>query len=266
MTTTGSIATRTELIRRPMVAEVVSNRPLTPHLRRITLTGPEFDRFGYAGPDQMVRIFLAPAPGAELHLPDSAQWWPALQAMPEQLRPVVRNYTVRRLDTVRRQMEIDFVLHGDAGPASAWALRAAPGDRIGVLSDGAWYAPPADTDWQLLVGDETALPAIAAIVEALPAQTPAIALVEVGSAAHQIEVRTPAGVSLTWLYRGDTPPGSGDLVLRTLRGLELPTGTPYAFVAGESSMVTSVRRHLCGERGTAKERVYFGGYWKATGH
>lgn len=262
--TVGSTLVEAEVIRRPMLAEVVANRPLTPHLRRITLTGAEIDRFGYDGPDHLARIFLAPTPDADLHLPDSAQWWPALQAMPAERRPVVRNYTVRRLDAGRRELDIDFVLHGDGGPASAWALRAAPGDRIGVLSDGAAYAPPADTDWQLFVGDETAVPAITAAVEALPPQARAIALIEVGSAEHEIEVRTPPGVTLTWLHRGGAPAGGSDVVIRTLRDLALPAGTPYAFVAGESAMVTTVRRHLCAERGIAKERVYFGGYWKVT--
>ncbi|MFY1594057.1 siderophore-interacting protein [Micromonospora sp. WMMD737] len=264
--TVGSTLVETEVIRRPMLAEVVANRPLTPHLRRITLTGAEIDRFGYDGPDHLARIFLAPTPDADLHLPDSAQWWPALQAMPAERRPLVRNYTVRRLDAGRRELDIDFVLHGDGGPASAWALRAAPGDRIGVLSDGAAYAPPADTDWQLFVGDETAMPAITAAVEALPPQARAIALIEVGSADHEIAVRTPPGVTLTWLHRGGAPAGGSDVVIRTLRDLALPAGTPYAFVAGESAMVTTVRRHLCAERGIAKERVYFGGYWKVTAH
>ncbi|MEH1163902.1 siderophore-interacting protein [Micromonospora sp. CPCC 205539] len=254
------------LIKRPMFAEVVANRPLTPHLRRITLTGEELDRFAYEGPDQLARIFLAPAPGAELHLPHSEQWWPAVQAMPDEVRPIVRNYTVRRLDAARRELDIDFVLHGDGGPASAWAYTAAPGDRIGVLSDGAEYAPPVDTDWQLLVGDETAMPAITAAVEALPPDARAIVLLEVGSAEHEIEVRTPVGVTLTWLHRDGAPAGGSDVVIRTLRELALPAGTPYAFVAGESTMVTTVRRHLCTDRGIAKDRVYFCGYWKHTAH
>ncbi|MET8118357.1 siderophore-interacting protein [Micromonospora sp. NPDC005189] len=266
MLTVDAIPVEATLIRRPMLVEVVASRLLTPHLRRITVTGAELDRFAYEGPDQLARIFLAPAPGVELHLPDSEQWWPGIQAMPADLQPVVRNYTVRRLDADRREMDIDFVLHGDGGPASAWARRAAPGDRIGVLSDGADYAPPADTEWQLLVGDETALPAITAAIEALPPEARAIALIEVGSAEDEIEVRTPVGVTLTWLHRGGTPAGGSDVVIRTLRELTLPAGTPYAFVAGESSMVTTVRRHLCTERGIAKERIYFAGYWKVSAH
>ncbi|MEH1098899.1 siderophore-interacting protein [Micromonospora sp. CPCC 205561] len=264
--TIGTTLVEAPAIRRPMLAEVVATRHLSPHLRRITLTAAEIDHFGYDGPDHLVRIFLAPAPDAELHLPDSAQWWPAVQAMPAEKRPVVRNYTVRRLDVERRELDIDFVLHGDCGPASAWALRAAPGDRIGVFSDRAWYAPPADTEWQLLVGDETAIPAITAAVEAMAPDARAIALIEVDSAEHEIDVRAPAGVTLTWLHRGGTPAGRGDVVIRALRELAFPAGTPYAFVIGESAMVTTVRRHLCVERGVAKERVYFGGYWKTAPH
>ncbi len=188
--TVSTLPATTRRTQPPMLAEVVATRMLTPHLRRITLSGPDLDCFGYDGPDHMVRIFLAPSPGAELHLPDSAQWWPAMQAMPEQSRPVVRNYTVRRLDLARREIDIDFVLHGDGGPASAWARTAAPGDRIGVFSDRASYAPPADTDWQLFVGDETALPAITSALESLPTGTRAIALIEVGTAADEIDVRT----------------------------------------------------------------------------
>ncbi len=251
-------------ILRPMEAEVVAVRTLTPHLRRITVTGPGLDRFGYDGPDHLVRIFLAPEPGAGLHLPDSEQWWPALQAMPSDIRPIVRNYTVRRLDVERRELEIDFVLHGDTGPASAWAGRAAVGDRIGVLSDGAEYAPPPGTAWQLLIGDDTALPALSAAVTV--AEVPTIALIEVGSAADEIPISPPAGAAVTWLHRGTAAPGTSDVVLRTLRELALPTTQPYAFVAGESTMVTTVRRHLCTERGFAKEHVYFCGYWKNTAH
>ncbi|MFC0531309.1 siderophore-interacting protein [Phytohabitans kaempferiae] len=249
-------------IRRPMVATVVAVRSLSPHMVRITLAGPELDRFGYDGPDHLARVFFAPEPGGELHLPDVDDWWPAVQAMPVERRPVVRNYTVRGLDADRREMDIDFVLHGDEGPASRWAGAARPGDRIGVLSDGAEYAPPADTRWQLLVGDETALPALAAIVEALPPGTPAVALLEVGEAADEIEIMVPAGVRLTWLHRGAVPAGRSDVVLRALRDTTFPAGPPYAFVAGESGMVTAVRRHLVGERGMAKERVYFCGYWR----
>ncbi len=249
---------------RPLPAEVVRAERLTPHLTRITVTGPDLDGFGYDGPDHLVRIFLSPEPGGAPVLPDSDDWWPALQAIPGDVRPVVRNYTVRRLDRARREMDIDFVLHGDNGPASAWAGTAAPGDRLGVLSDGAEYAPPPDTDWQLLAGDETALPAITAAAEALPAGATAIALIEVAGADCEIPVAAPSGVTVHWLHRRGAPAGSSDVLVRTLRDMPLPAGTPYAFLAGESTMVTTARRHLCAERGFPKNRVYFSGYWRAS--
>ncbi|MBL7259881.1 siderophore-interacting protein [Paractinoplanes lichenicola] len=226
----------------------------------MTLTGDELDRFEYLAPDHLVRIFL-PRDGV-LELPDSEQWWPALQAIPEERRPFCRNYTVRRIDHARKELDIDFVLHGDGGPASAWALKVAAGDRIGVLSDSADYDPPADTTWQLLIADETGLPAITATLEALPPGMPAIALLEVDSSADEIPVRVPEGSTLTWLHRRGDAPGMSDVVIRTVKDLDLPAGTPYAFVAGESGMVTTVRRHLVKERGLDKERVYFCGYWK----
>ncbi|MDG4795650.1 siderophore-interacting protein [Micromonospora sp. WMMD1082] len=261
---TADTATSPARVRRPMPARVLATRKLTPRLVRITLTGAELDTFGYDGPDHLVRVFLPPEPGAELRLPDGADsWWPAVQAMPAEVRPIVRNYTVRRLDEARREMDIDFVLHGDTGPGSSWAASAAVGDQIGVLSDGAEYAPPPDTVWQLLIGDETALPAIAATVEALPSRIPAVVLLEVGDATDEMPIALPDGARLTWLHRGAEAAGRSDIALRTLRGSELPVGTPYAFVAGESSMVTSVRRHLVQDRGMAKERVYFCGYWRA---
>lgn len=251
-------------VRRPMLAHVIATRKLTPRLVRITLSGSELDTFGYDGPDHLARVFLPPRPGATLRLPDSADnWWPAVTAMPESVRPIVRNYTVRRLDEARREMDIDFVLHADAGPGSAWAATAALGDQIGVLSDGADYAPPVDTEWQLLIGDETALPAIAAIVESLPAHSTAVVLLEVGDGTDGLALAATAGTTVTWLHRDAEPAGRSDVVLTTLRGAQLPTGTPYAFVAGESTMVTSVRRHLVNDRGFAKDRVYFCGYWRA---
>jgi NADPH-dependent ferric siderophore reductase len=173
--------------------------------------------------------------------------------MPAARRPTVRNYTVRYADRARRRLDIDFVLHGDSGPASAWAGRARPGDRIGVLSDGCRYRP-GDADWQLLIGDETALPAIASIHEGL--RTPALTFLEVGDAQDEVEL---VG-EVTWLHRSGP---RGARVLAALRALDFPGGVPYVWVAGESGLATSVRRHLVNERGIDKERIYFCGYWRA---
>ncbi|WP_170134119.1 siderophore-interacting protein [Murinocardiopsis flavida] len=246
---------------RAMGATVVANRALNAHMTRVTLTSPDLDRFAYRGPDQLVRIFLPPEPGAPLELPRGEQWWPEVKALPEHRRPVVRNYTVRGIDYASRELDIDFVLHGDAGPASRWALRARPGDRLGLLSDGARYLPPGDTDWQLLVGDETALPAVAAATEALDPGVRAIVVLEVADRSAEIPIDVPAGADLTWLHRGDRPFGAP--AVDFVRGTALPGGVPYVWAAGESSLATGVRRHLVNERGFAKDRIYFCGYWRA---
>jgi NADPH-dependent ferric siderophore reductase len=118
-------------------------------------------------------------------------WWPQIVAMPDEIRPWVRNYTVRHLRPELGELDIDFVVHGDTGPASGWAQRARSGVWVGLLDQTAPYDPPAGTRWQLLVGDETALPAISAIVENLPDGTDAQAFVEVPTPADRVSLSCP---------------------------------------------------------------------------
>ncbi|MFE9727767.1 siderophore-interacting protein [Streptomyces sp. NPDC005794] len=235
-----------------MFASVVGVRRLTARMVRITLAGDGVGDFHYAGPDHLVRLFLPVSD--DLQLPTGSDWWTELQAMPEERRPVVRNYTVRRIDHVRRRLDIDFALHGDSGPASAWAGTAEPGDRIGILSDGARYQA-GDADWQLLIGDETALPAIASMLEG--ARTPVHTLLEVKDEQDVLDLAGEA----TWLYRSGSP---GSRTVEALRALPFPPGTPYVWVAGESTLATSVRRYLVNERGVDKQQIYFCGYWRGT--
>ncbi|ONI75163.1 NADPH-dependent ferric siderophore reductase [Actinosynnema sp. ALI-1.44] len=234
-----------------MFVTVTAVRRLSERMARITLTGDEIAEFDYAGPDHLARVFFPVC--EDFRLPVTEQWWPELQAMPVERRPVMRNYTVRRMDHARGEMDIDFVLHGDSGPASAWACAAKPGDRIGVLSDGAEYRP-GDADWQLLIGDETAIPAITGMLETL--RTPAHTFFEVADELDVIDVASPA----TWLYRSGT---RGAKVLEALRGMAFPEGKPYVWVAGESTLATSVRRYLVNERSIDKKQIYFCGYWRA---
>ncbi|MFI2780879.1 siderophore-interacting protein [Streptomyces sp. ALB3] len=237
---------------RAMFVTVAAVRRLTPRMVRITLAGNDVDDFHYAGPDHLVRLFF-PVNG-HLQLPTGPDWWPEVQAMPADRRPVVRNYTVRSIDHARRRLDVDFALHGDIGPASAWASSAEPGDRIGVLSDGARYQAD-DADWQLLIGDETALPAIGSMLEG--ARTPVYTLLEVKDEQDVLDLAGEA----TWLYRSGAP---GSRALEALRALPFPPGTPYVWVAGESTLATSVRRYLVNERGIDKQRIYFCGYWRGT--
>ncbi|MCO1655421.1 siderophore-interacting protein [Pseudonocardia humida] len=244
-----------------MAARVLRTTPVAPHMTRITFGGPELTRFVGVGRDQVVRMFF-PRPGQrEPVIPDSGDWWETYQAIPEDHRPALRNYTVRRFDADALELDVDFVLHGDEGPASAWALRAAPGDVVGVCHDAASAEPPADTDWLLLVADETGLPALSVILEELPAGHRALVYVEVGGPEDEIALATGPHVDLVWLHRQGVTAGRSDIVVRTLRQARLPEGQVYAWVAGESGMVKEVRRHLVRDLGVDKRRVEFCGYW-----
>lgn len=250
-------------VQRPVLVTVTATRPLTPRLTRVTFAGDDLEQFAYEGPDQLVRLFLPNEHDADLALPVTTDWWNELCALPESIRPVVRNYTARRFDRGERELDIDFVLHDhNAGPGSAWAMTATIGQKVGMLSDGADYAPPADTEWQLLVGDESSLPAVAAILESLPAATRAVALIEVADEQDELPLTVPPNVTLVWLHRRDTH-RRGALALADLKARDLPDGIPYAWVAGESKLATGVRRHLVNDRGVAKKRIYFCGYWRA---
>ncbi|MBP2475471.1 NADPH-dependent ferric siderophore reductase [Crossiella equi] len=245
-----------------VLAEVSQVRRPSPALARVTLAAPELDRFGYDGPDHLVRTFFPVADQAAPVLPATTDWWGEVQEMPEEVRPVVRNYTVRRYDPERREIDIDFVLHGDKGPATRWANRARPGQLIGLRSERAGYQPTPGADWQLIVGDETSLPAIGSIVESMPRGVHAKVFVEIAGDAEEQSFDTAADVELHWLHRAGQRAGTSDIIARTLRAAELPDGECYAWVAGESGMVTAVRRHLVRDRGVPKESIYFCGYWK----
>ena len=255
---------RATYLRRCVHAQVVQTKQLTTHLKRITIAADELRAFPWHGPDQWFRLFLPREGQTRPVLPTRADdWWPQIVAMPDEIRPWVRNYTVRRLRPELGELDIDFVMHGDGGPASRWALRARSGDWVGLLDQTAPYDPPAGTRWQLLVGDETALPAISAIVENLPGGTDAQAFVEVPTPADRVSVSTPEGVRVTWLPRESTDATIGSLALDAVR--EATLGEPhegYAWAAGESGLIRQVRRHLVSRRGMPKSAVYFCGYWR----
>lgn len=249
------------------LCRVVGVEPLTPRMRRITLASDDLLGARPVAPDQQVKIFLArdggvpEIPAAPEDGSGVAGWYVRYLAVPEERRPWMRSYTVRALDPDAGRMVVDFVLHGDgepggghAGPASRWAARAAIGDVVGVLGPAvAGYRSPDGEPVRLLVGDETALPAIAAILEQLPPGTRAVAVVEVDGPAEEQEL---PGADVHWVHRG------GGSLPDAVRAVELPEGPVFAWVAGEASAVRAVRRHLVGERGLDRRRVAFTGYWR----
>ncbi|MFD4608194.1 siderophore-interacting protein [Streptomyces sp. NPDC058440] len=258
--------------------QVVRARRLGPSLVRVTFAGPDLHAFHSDGRDQSLSLFL-PQPGqtepvVPLELGDS--WWQGWRELPDDVRAVMRSYTLRSLRRGPDEIDIDFALHGlepgaavPAGPASRWAASATPGDRVLLLGPAVAdnrairFRPPEDTDLVVMWGDETAVPAATAILESLPAGTRVRAWLEVGHAGDIQDAATDADADVTWLVREPGRPEGSPMALDALRGTRLPIGErPYVWLAGESGCVRALRRHFVGERGTDRRRVTFVGYWR----
>ncbi|MGB2567089.1 siderophore-interacting protein [Micromonospora citrea] len=238
-------------------------------LIRVTLTGPELAGFAGGGRDQSVSLFL-PHPGQPepvVPLDAGEDWYARWRATDPAVRAVMRSYTISAQRPEVAEVDVDFVHHGDVGPASRWAGRARPGDAVVLLGPATpdnrsvCFRPPPDTEHVLLAADETALPALAGILAWLPAGTSVRAWIEVPDAGDIRRLPTAADAELRWLVRGTTPPGSG-LLVEAVRAARVPAGLPYAWIAGESATVRALRRHLVAERGLDRRRVTFAGYWR----
>ncbi|HEX4815697.1 MAG TPA: siderophore-interacting protein [Nonomuraea sp.] len=238
---------------------VLRTERLTPHLVRIVVGGDGLADFATSGlTDHYVKIIF-PHEGVAYPRPFSMKV--CRETMPRALWPRLRTYTVRAWDPAVRELTLDFVVHGDEGRAGPWAERARPGDVVLMLGPGGGYAPDPAADWHLLVGDESALPAIAASLEALPAGATAYVLLEVDSPADRVRLDTAADARVTWLHRCGLP--VGELLVEAVCGLRFPDGDVHAFVHGEAGFVKRLRRHLRLERGIPLDRLSISGYWRA---
>ncbi|MGO2684080.1 MAG: siderophore-interacting protein [Microbacterium sp.] len=254
--------------------EVLRTEQLAPHWVRVTLGGDEIQKFQPMGYDQWFRLFIPVAGEAGLErVPAKAHklfGYLKFLRIPDGERPVMRNYTVRahRPATAERgaEIDIDFVLHGSAaegtaGPASRWAETCKPGDRVLIIDEGLTFNPERGTDRVVLVGDETALPAIASICASLPESASGAVIIEVPSEEDALLFSHPADVSVEWIVRPHSS-APGTLALSALRELTLPDAPFHAYAAGEQAIASGVRKHLVGERGVDKNTVSFCGYWK----
>ncbi|MFB6992051.1 siderophore-interacting protein [Streptomyces sp. NPDC056304] len=248
---------------------VLRTRRLGPSMLRVTFGGPGLDGFAAGGRDQSLSLFL-PHPGqAEPIVPvsEDGNWFATWRALPENVRAVMRSYTVRaqrHTPDGATEIDIDFALHGDGGPACRWAAAASPGAPLKALgpavedNTAVRFRPPQDTDWVLIWADETALPAASAALEWLPAGMKARVWLEVQHTEDRQALNTAAKARISWLVRDEGAPSA----LEAVRAAELPEGTPYVWIAGESSQVRAVRRHLVQERRFDRRRVTFVGYWR----
>jgi NADPH-dependent ferric siderophore reductase len=251
--------------------QVARTRRLGPSLVRVTFTGQVEDGlrdFVAGGRDQSLSLFLPhpgqPAPVVPVDAGDGAAIFAAWRALPDDVRAVMRSYTVREQRVEDGEVDIDFAVHEDGGPACRWALAAEPGHKVTVLgpavadNTGVRCRPPEDTDWVLIWADETALPAASAILEWLPAGRKAKVWLEVPHAGDRLPLKTDADADITWLVRDEGAPSAVEAVAAA----ELPEGVGYAWIAGESGSIKALRRHLVNDREFDRRKVTFVGYWK----
>ena len=283
---------------------------ISPNFVRVTLGGTGLDDFGTPGDtcDARIKLIFPPASGVLPAIdPETDDWWGAYLAVPEAERGSMRTYSIRelRVRDAGTEVVIDFVMHlapGLTGPASLWASSAAVGDELLVVGprrgregrSGIEYAPDGASQ-VCLVGDETAAPAIARILEDAPRELRGIAFIEVPTASDELTIDAPKGVEVHWLprsgaahglrviptvldYLGDT--GHSEIIVQDADGEDLVWETPvysgtgedvagatpqdgrYFWIAGESGVVTTLRRHLVKDLGIARSQVAFMGYWR----
>ena len=218
--------------------EVVSNRPLSPNLRRITFSGPELQALLPQRPAPSLRLFV-----------------------PHQDGPVARPYTVRAVNAGAREFSIDFAVCAD-GPASTWALSAQPGERLECSAPRAGFEYRPDIDWYLLIGDATALPAIAAIVETMPAGTPVLAMIETPTARDRQPLNSDAFLLCQWFSREERWLGPSLCLEESIALLTPRRSRGRAWIAGEAERVRQLRGVVQSTLRLDPADIATSGYWK----
>jgi NADPH-dependent ferric siderophore reductase len=225
-------------------------------LLRVTFRGAELEGLTVDRPAASVRLLL-PQPGAsELVVPT---WNGNEFLLPDGRRPTIRTFTPARVDREAQELDVEIVLHGE-GAASAWAARAQPGDPAAVSGPGRGYTIAVDAPAFLLAGDETAIPAIGQLLEAIPDATPAYVHIETAGPDARVALPEHPNATIQW---HDAPDGAapGDAIAAAVRAADLLPGT-RVWVAGEAAAVQQVRRHLFEERAWPRAHCTVRGYWK----
>ena len=256
---------------------VLRTEQLTPHMVRVWLGGDGFDDFLPVGGDGTPEN-----PDTDMYIkfvfaPDGVQYPQPLNVeeikatLPPEQQPILRTYTVRRYDPVAREIAVDFVVHGDAGIAGPWARNAQPGETISFLGPGSGYRPDTDAPWHLMASDEAGLPALAAALEALPADAIAKVFIEVAGPESELPLVAPDGAEITWVHRGagshdadEDAAGDNAPIIAAVRAAEWLDGEPHVFIHGEAQAVMkNLRGYVRKERGvSAKRASSISGYWR----
>ena len=246
------------------VVDVLRSERISPNFVRVTVAGEQLGPMPHVGFDQWFRLFLPQEQGeTSFNLPNRADLIGYLKflRMPEAIRPHLRNYTVREFRPERHELDIDFVVHGDEGVATRWATRTKAGDTVALLDQGRGFDHDPDAQHQLLVTDETGLPAVAGILRDLPRDARGTAYIEIPDADDAQETGAPEGFEVHWIVRGkgERP---GIRALDAVKNWTPPAGSVQAYLVGEQALPTGARRWLVGERGLPKKSIQFSGYWK----
>jgi len=222
----------------------------------VVLGGPELADFSLADPAASVRVLLPSTPGADLAIP---VWMGNEFLLPNGQRPVIRTLTPRRFDAAAGELEVQVVVH-DGGAASRWATAAAPGHAAAMSGPGRGYRIDADAAGFLLVGDETAIPAIAQLLEWMPSGMAVAVHIEVGERDAQLALPARGGIAITWHLR-DTDAAPGDALVPAVASSTIADGWRI-WAAGEAAAMYRIRHHLFDERRVPRSRATVRGYWK----
>jgi len=232
---------RHEAKRRQLVVARVER--LAPTMVRVVLRGDELAGFTSLGFDDHVKLFF-PAGSAGAAAPE------------------MRDFTPRRYDADAGELWIDFFLH-EAGPAASWAAQVAPGQSLSVGGPrGSFIIPVEGIDSHVLIGDETALPAIGRRLEELPAGASALVVMETDAGAQAYPLATRAELQVRKLVRAGDAASDAGRIIESLRAVPFSPGSWFTWVAGESHVAREIRRYLTAERGIDTRRVKAAGYWR----
>jgi NADPH-dependent ferric siderophore reductase len=223
---------------KPWTLKVLKSFDVTPHMRRVQLTGDNLDEF-------------EPRAGQEI----------VLQLSDGSGEAARRHYTIRSFDRAGKTIDVDFVLHGHRTPGIAWALDAKPGDLLDIRGPRGRIAIDSSAEWYLFLGDETAIPAIFGLLESLTAKARAFAFIEIGDDQERQQVQTAAQLELKFLSRRGAAPGPNDILAKALAGFTFPSGKGQVFSLGETSNIRGLRHSLI-ERGMDRGQIYSEGYWR----
>ncbi|PTW61078.1 NADPH-dependent ferric siderophore reductase [Breoghania corrubedonensis] len=233
---------------------------VTSRMRRVRLSGEDLERFSRKG--MHIRLLFPPEPGGEYGWPvmgeDGRPAWP--EGLP---KPIARVYTIRRIDVEAGWLDVDMVLHeGDGFPGAGFAMSAKPGDEIGITGPGGGTYGQARR--YLIAGDETALPAIARILEELPENATVTAVIEIPDAAEEQELASKADVELTWVHRNGVAAGSSDLLEQAVKAVDWPTNAPDSFVwvGCEHATFRKLRAYFRKEKQMPRENHMIVAYWR----